>query len=149
MPEPGAPGFRRTNRDDAPLPEIVVAFDPVGEITVTDNRAASLAAAADAFAERFGLEDVESASERYALVYAEPPHDVQGRRRVTITGRGAERSVPRTVHNARRDRDARRPPRRRHERAGVAADRAALWAVALCVLLVLVAAASAHAAVFA
>ena len=146
MPHTGAAGFRQTNRDDAPLPEIVVAFDPVGEVTVTDNRAASLAAAADAFAERFGLEDVESASERYALAYAEPPHE-EGHRRVTITGHGAERSVPRTVRDERRDRDARRPTRRRHERPGFAADRAALWAVGLCVLLVLVAAASAHAAV--
>jgi hypothetical protein len=55
---------------------------------------------------------------------------------VTIRGRGAERNLP-----------VARPNLRRHERPGFKADRAALWAVMLGVLLILVAATSAHAAI--
>jgi hypothetical protein len=58
------------------------------------------------------------------------------RRTVRIQGRGAERNLP-----------VQRPTLRRHERPGFQPDRAALWAVMLGVLLILVAAASAHAAV--
>ncbi len=61
---------------------------------------------------------------------------IEGRRTVTIRGRGAERNLPMA-----------RPTLRRHERPGYRPDRTALWAVALGVLLILVAAASAHAAV--
>ncbi|MBV9805304.1 MAG: hypothetical protein JO130_19050 [Solirubrobacterales bacterium] len=50
-----------------------------------------------------------------------------------IQGRGAERHLP-----------VERPTLRRHERPGFQPDRAALWAVMLGVLLILVAAASAH-----
>ncbi len=59
-----------------------------------------------------------------------------GRRTVTIRGRGAERNLP-----------VARPTLRRHERPGFRPDRAALWAVMLGLLLILVAAASAHAAI--
>src|SRR5581483_4835735 len=59
-----------------------------------------------------------------------------GRRTVTIRGRGAERDLP-----------VARPTLRRHERPGFKADRAALWAVMLGLVLILVAAASAHAAI--
>jgi hypothetical protein len=55
---------------------------------------------------------------------------------VTIRGHGAERNLP-----------VARPNLRRHERPGFKADRAALWAVMLGVLLILVAATSAHAAI--
>ena len=55
---------------------------------------------------------------------------------MTIRGRGAERNLP-----------VARPSLRRHERPGFKADRAALWAVMLGVLLILVAATSAHAAI--
>ncbi len=65
---------------------------------------------------------------------------VPGRRTVTITGRGAERYVPR------RRSDSRRPRQRRYERAGFKPDRAALWAVLLGLLLMLAAVTSAHAA---
>lgn len=61
---------------------------------------------------------------------------IEGRRTVTIRGRGAERNLPVT-----------RPTLRRHERPGFRPDRTALWAVLLGILLILVAAASAHAAV--
>jgi hypothetical protein len=58
------------------------------------------------------------------------------RRTVIIRGRGAERNLP-----------VARPTMRRHERPGFKADRAALWAVMLGLLLILVAATSAHAAI--
>jgi hypothetical protein len=58
------------------------------------------------------------------------------RRTVIIRGRGAERNLP-----------VARPTQRRHERPGFKADRAALWAVMLGLLLILVAATSAHAAI--
>jgi hypothetical protein len=64
--------------------------------------------------------------------------DQPARRTVTITGRGAERNL----WAAQADR--RRPARRPHERAGFKSDRIALWAVFLGMLLICVAAASAH-----
>ena len=61
------------------------------------------------------------------------------RRTVTIRGRGSERYVP--------DRSSsRRRPERRYERSGFRPDRTAMWAVLLGVMLILAAAASAHAA---
>jgi hypothetical protein len=59
-----------------------------------------------------------------------------GRRTVVIRGQGAERNLP-----------VARPTLRRHERPGFRPDRAALWAVMLGLLLILVAATSAHAAI--
>src|SRR5437763_1433353 len=64
-----------------------------------------------------------------------------GRRTVKITGYGSQRNL---IYASREPR--RRPPERPYERAGFKPDRVALWAVLLCVLLVLVAAMSAHAA---
>jgi hypothetical protein len=58
------------------------------------------------------------------------------RRTVVIRGHGAERNLP-----------VARPTLRRHERPGFRPDRAALWAVMLGLLLILVAATSAHAAI--
>jgi hypothetical protein len=66
---------------------------------------------------------------------------VPGRRTVKITGYGSQRNL---VYASREPR--RRPPERPYERAGFKPDRVALWAVLLGVLLVLVAAMSAHAA---
>ena len=51
-----------------------------------------------------------------------------------------------TVHEPRRRHEQRRPYVPRHERDGFRADRSAALAVALAILLVFVAAASAHAA---
>lgn len=65
-----------------------------------------------------------------------PTRAANGRRTVTIRGYGAERNLP-----------VARPTLRRHERPGFKPDRAALWAVVLGLFLILVAAASAHAAV--
>jgi hypothetical protein len=65
------------------------------------------------------------------------PGRIAGRRTVTITGHGTERNLP----------PARpRPQRRPHERAGFRPDRVGLWAVLLCVVLLLVAATSSRAA---
>ena len=66
------------------------------------------------------------------------PRAANGRRTVYITGRGAERNLP-----------VARPTLRRHARAGFKPDRTAMWAVLLGLLLILVAATSAHAAVVA
>jgi hypothetical protein len=59
---------------------------------------------------------------------------VPGRRTVTIRGQVATRPAPR------------RPRRDPYDRVGSRPDRIAMWAVVLCVLLVLVAATSSHAA---
>jgi hypothetical protein len=74
--------------------------------------------------------------EEWAPVY----DPVTGRRTVTIRGRGAERTAPIAPSGVRRARAA--APR--HERSGFVADRAAMWAVLLGVLLILIAVASAH-----
>jgi hypothetical protein len=65
-----------------------------------------------------------------------------GRRTVTIRGQVADRRSPRLVEIERR-----RPPRRPRDRAMSRPDRVALWAVLLCLLLLVAAATSAHAAV--
>jgi hypothetical protein len=64
------------------------------------------------------------------------------RRTVQITGRPGARALPRLVEIERR-----RPARRPAERVGARPERLALWAVVLCLFLILVAATSAsHAA---
>lgn len=63
------------------------------------------------------------------------------RRTVQIRGRGSERYTPPTRSTA-----ARRRNERRYERAGFKADRAAMWAVLLGVMLIFAAVTSAHAA---
>ncbi len=73
------------------------------------------------------------------VVEAPPRLSADGRRIVTITGRGSERYAP-VVQR-------RRPSQRPYEREGFQPDRAAMWAVLLGVLMILAAATSAHAAV--
>ena len=68
---------------------------------------------------------------------------IPGRRTVTISGRGHDR----TAGVTRRDGAARRRSRPAYERHGFKPDRAAMWAVLLCLVLVLVAATSSHAAI--
>jgi hypothetical protein len=63
---------------------------------------------------------------------------VPGRRTVTIRGQGAERYAP--------VRSRRRRPERRYERTGFQPDKTAMWAVLLGMMLILAAAATAHAA---
>jgi hypothetical protein len=70
-----------------------------------------------------------------------PTGGVPGRRTVTIRGQGAERYVPSRSGSSRR-----RPPERRYERPGFRPDKTAMWAVLLGLMLILAAAASAHAA---
>jgi hypothetical protein len=75
--------------------------------------------------------------------WTDPPADSAGqpgRRTITITGRGAERNVPWHTQASRR-----RSTRRVHERSGFRPDRFAMWALFLGLLLLLVAATSAHA----
>ena len=73
------------------------------------------------------------------------PRAANGRRTVYITGRGVEQNLP-IARNLPVDRPTLRRPRARG-RSGP--DRAAMWAVLLGLLLILVAATSAHAAVMA
>ncbi|MEO6857813.1 MAG: hypothetical protein ABI323_04410 [Solirubrobacteraceae bacterium] len=70
-----------------------------------------------------------------------------GRRTVTITGHGAEGYASR--HGTRASSAERHRQLPRHERSGYQPDRVAMWAVLLGMLMVLAAAASAHAAVIA
>ena len=72
---------------------------------------------------------------------ARPAGGIPGRRTITIQGRGAERELFLATYQSRR-----RPTQPRHRREGFRPDRVAMWAVLLGILLVLVAAASAHAA---
>ena len=72
---------------------------------------------------------------------------VPGRRTVTIRGQGAERYASRQGAGPRTGGSERRRQLRPHERSGFRPDRVAMWAVLLGVMLVIVAATSAHAAV--
>jgi hypothetical protein len=89
------------------------------------------------------LEPEDHAAVNGAAVGADVPLDssvargtaVPGRRTVTIRGQVASRPAPR------------RPRRDPYDRVGARPDRIAMWAVVLCLLLVLVAATSSHAAV--
>ncbi|HEX4670786.1 MAG TPA: hypothetical protein VH279_00890 [Solirubrobacteraceae bacterium] len=83
------------------------------------------------------------ATRRVAPPSDSPSHGtgVPGRRTVKITGYGSQRNL---IYASREPR--RRPAERPYERAGFKPDRVAMWAVLLGVLLVLVAAMSAHAA---
>jgi hypothetical protein len=90
---------------------------------------------ADDIAASIDLPPTPRPEEQPAAHLDEPPV----RRTVTITGRGAERNLW-AAEAARR-----RPARRPHERAGFKPDRVAMWAVFLGMLLIFVAAASAHA----
>ena len=194
MPQTGAAGFRRSDRDGDSLPPPIVGFDPVGDIVAYDarasapardagegtwgvgegtwgvagsrrdpggsrrglddgraeSRAAARAAMAEAFAARFGVDEegpsAASLADRFGFRFEDAPSGPAGRRTVTITGHGAERSVPPAERSVRPGGGA---PRRRDSRSdtvvGLHADRAALWAVGLAIVLALVAAMSAHA----
>ena len=123
MPNAGAPA-RSTRRNVVPW------WEELDSEAFREFRAATEASSpAPAITEREQLELTPTAPYTY---------DGNGRRTVHITGRGAERNLPVT-----------RPTLRRHEREGFRPDRAALWAVLLGMLLIVVAATSAHAAVLA
>ena len=121
--------------DDRPVAARPAAARPVAARPVAARPAAAHPAAARQVAGR----PVSPAAPPRAKVRAGgDAHGagIDGRRTVTIRGRGAERNLPVT-----------RPTLRRHERPGFRPDRTALWAVLLGMVLILVAAASAHAAV--
>ena len=121
MPNAGAPA-RSTRRNVVPW------WEELDSEAFREFRAATEASPpAAVISEREQLELASTAPYTY---------DDNGRRTVQITGRGAERNLPVT-----------RPTLRRHEREGFRPDRAAMWAVLLGMLLILVAATSAHAAV--
>jgi len=121
MPNAGAPA-RPTRRNVVPW------WEELDSEAFREFRAATEASPpAPVITEREQLELASTAPYTY---------DDNGRRTVHITGRGAERNLP-----------ASRPTLRRHEREGFRPDRAAMWAVLLGMLLILVAATSAHAAV--
>jgi hypothetical protein len=159
MPQPGAAGFHspdRTPRRDSSWPPAIGAFDPDGEIAVTDNRAATRAAVAEQFALRFGVEEVgpsaDALADRFGFRYESSQTDPalpSGRRTVTITGHGASRSIPPAPRTIRAGGGAgsRRGRGRRREPVALRADCIALCAVALALVLAFVAATSAHATV--
>jgi hypothetical protein len=159
MPQTGAAGFHRPDRQDSSRPPALTVFDPNGEISVTDNRAAIRAAAAERFAQRFGVDEevgpsADALADRFGFRY-EPsradPAVASGRRTVTITGHGAGRTIPpaeRTIRSG-GGQGSRRGAGRRREPTPLRADRIAMLAVALALLLAFVAVTSAHAATLA
>lgn len=70
-----------------------------------------------------------------------PGTPIPGRRTIKIQGRGAERNLYLAGYQSRH-----RPSEARYKRAGFKPERVAMWAVLLGILLVLVAVATAHAA---
>jgi hypothetical protein len=169
MPQTGAAGFRRSDRRGDTRPAPIPEFDPVGEINAYDarpprvdatsrragngspeSRAAALGAMADAFAAQFGVDEngptAAALADRFGFRFEETASGPAARRTVTITGRGAARSVPPAERAVGRSGE---PRPRRVERptpvSGLHADRAALWAVGLALVLALVAVISAHA----
>ena len=103
------------------------AVAPEGRAVAPEGRAVASAARAPR---------VAPSSTPPPVAAVERPLADGGRRTVVIRGQGAERNLP-----------VARPTLRRHEKPGFRPDRAALWAVMLGLLLILVAATSAHAAI--
>lgn len=115
-----------------------------------ESRAATRAAMAEAFAAQFGVDEAspsaESLADRFGFRFEDTAGGPAGRRTITITGHGAERSVPPAERSVGRGGGvARRRGGRPEPVAGLYADRVALWAVGLAIVLALVAAMSAHA----
>ncbi len=115
-----------------------------------ESRAATRAAMAEAFAAQFGVDEASPSAaalaDRFGFRFEESTSGPAGRRTVTITGHGAERSVPPAERSVRRGgSELRRRGGRRDTLIGLHADRAAMWAVGLAIVLALVAAISAHA----
>jgi hypothetical protein len=132
---PAEPAVAPAERAVAPAPGVA----PAQRAVAPAPRAASTTA--DAPLTRDGARVVDGgarvASGGVRVVEdGEAPVAEGGRRTVVIRGHGAERNLP-----------VARPTLRRHERPGFRPDRAALWAVMLGLLLILVAATSAHAAI--
>ncbi len=142
MPQAGAAARPRRN--------VVPWWEELDSEAFREFRAAS---DAEAKAKAEARAKAETEADKAAVLSSEPqperqvtwaPRAANGRRTVYITGRGVEQSVP-----VARNLPVNRPTLRRHERAGFKPDRTAMWAVLLGLLLILVAATSAHAAVVA
>ena len=121
------------------MPRSVVAVPREGR-SRHEERVAARSVDNDRLAPRSRAESRPSTSRTGTESRSAVPGDARPERRtVTIRGRGSERYVP--------DRSSsRRRPERRYERSGFRPDRTAMWAVLLGVMLILAAAASAHAA---
>jgi hypothetical protein len=152
MPHPGSAASRRPRRDDAPSPPLFpLTPQDDSEITVIDRRRGETARSPRRAAHRpneiddwFGVDPLAELAELDRRV--EAAGGVAGRRTVEITGHTSDVYVPR------RSRDAdwaatNVPVRSRRQSPSFHPDRAAMWAIFLGVLLILVAAVSAHAAV--
>jgi len=138
MAQAGAPARVRSRRED-----VVPWWEELDSELFREFRAATTAEPAPP-AVPPSLEPESELGRERPVTWA--PRAANGRRTVQITGRGAERGQPPVTRGAERSRPAGSPTLRRHERAGFQPDRAAMWAVVLGLLLILVAAASAHAA---
>jgi hypothetical protein len=104
---------------------------------------------AEAFAAQFGVDEASpsaaSLADRFGFRFEDSASGPAGRRTITITGRGAERSVPPAERSVRPGGgEWRRRSDRPDSLMGLQADRPALWAVGLAIVLALVAAMSAH-----
>ena len=128
LPQAGAPARPRRGK-------VVPWWEELDSEAFREFRAATIADPAPPAVPFAPEHDSELGLER-PVTWA--PRAANGRRTVQITGRGAERNLPVARPT---------PTLRRHEREGFKPDRAAMWAVVLGLLLILVAAASAHAAV--
>jgi hypothetical protein len=110
--------------------------------TIERRRAAEAARPSLRAVEDLPPEPAPARDRAHAPATARPASLVAERRTVQITGRPGARALPRLVEVERR-----RPARRPAERVGARPERLALWAVVLCLFLILVAATSAsHAA---
>ena len=137
MPRAGASARPRRN--------VVPWWEELDSEAFREFRAASIAdAEASARADADASRPVPAPEPQPERQVTWAPRAANGRRTVYITGRGVESNL-RSLRNL----PVARPTLRRHERAGFRPDRAAMWAVLLGLLLILVAATSAHAAVLA
>jgi hypothetical protein len=157
---PRARGERPHHPEDAAWLEATAAIferAPAPVRAATANAPVPVAAAAGASVP-LPAAAPEHPDEPPAPALAAAPPAAATRRTVKIQGRGAERPVPRRSSEVSRRSSAevprrstaaapRRPAPAWHERPSFHADRVAMWAVVLGILLVIVAATSAHAAV--
>jgi hypothetical protein len=140
MAQAGAPARARSRRED-----VVPWWEELDSELFREFRSSTIAEPAPP-AIPFSVEpELESELERERPVTWAPRAE-NGRRTVQITGHVSERNLPPVTRRVERNLPAGSPTLRRHERASFKPDRAAMWAVVLGLLLILVAAASAHAA---
>ena len=140
MAQAGAPARARSRRED-----VVPWWEELDSELFREFRSSTIAEPAPPAIPFSPEPEPESELERERPVTWAPRAE-NGRRTVQITGHVSERNLPPVTRRAERNLPAGSPTLRRHERASFQPDRAAMWAVVLGLLLILVAAASAHAA---